>query len=1143
MAWNPGSHQASGNDAHDPIFDGQIDWTVPLDFILEQRMDFTANPQVTHSHEFESFDLSNFGASSAPYSFGDYAFPTQVPMSQQGTVDPSLLSQRHRPTSETDSTSSSFEGHSSGFGKHSSTFSLGTYSTNSSSYSQPHEGDSFNTSKPNKRRFCERTMGDPAPARTQIQLVSPEDMLSMQVDQHAISVFESWLSEDTTTYPEDAEFSNFATLTKLDVGVVKSWFTKRLRAHRMNDSTFETWLSEFPSAYPGDKEFESWAGLSKLSFDDVKLWFAQKLRCKASFIPPSNELSTSGSGVIGVSAAIPSVPVPQQPTILQRAVALLGEEKEPKCEATLDRSLLLRDNNKPFQCTLKCGKKFRTRDDWKRHEEVNWPQEGWVCDLPASAVIAGVRTCTQCETPNPQMGHGETHKKAACSDRPFPRVFHRKDHFSQHFRKVHPHVPWEDYERSSHFSVDSNFPRRCGFCTHTFLHWKDRVEHIGVHFHDEGKDMTEWNDHSDGNEDSGNTDDDEHDDDDDDDDDDEDRSPDDASDSSDDDSDDSPPRSAPKKRAQVGAARSRGQSTTAPSSMNRMLQTGLDLLDLKVPSSTSSTNQNVLQPSLQHSLRRLSFPRRPRFRSISEADYKWAHSDVSVKVHSAKSYDPIETPPYIQTLRSSTSARSTIYQGLPHSRRSDHSTRPESEDDAPVNCSFSDKAYDSALDRGTAGYYKLSNGHSKTLSENPKSPWWRVRPSLIRANPNQNRWLHLLFSLTVSLLIGLIVALSLYLKLKNNTITEATMPTPTMLPQTRILPIAESSIGIAQVVIGTYFSTAASSVLQTKVVYNGGNGQICVRTESQNEWSNVQCLDGANPRADTPLTVLDWLGGPSIYFINADNYLSGIDYIPPDDTWQFSTVRDQKRLTHPHSQLSSVTWFNGTSSWLYYQDIDSQLREFGANDYRDVTWRDGSTGPLGLALPGTGIGTSKWWLLSDGSEVPEEFIEVSGAALHGPVYFVAGKAGHPWVADSYPANDTCNTTFGISAHESMLEKNTRPLANRLDPQGTFWTKGAENTPLSGSAELDFVRSDVQHWWEDYFLIQVTWSNSEWAMSNDTRSLHKDGLVLLPDAASRILPQWVLAQPDIVDDGNNTLIPDVFHGDGTHNTSGKSSQAV
>jgi hypothetical protein len=285
---------------------------------------------------------------------------------------------------------------------------------------------------------------------------------------------------------------------------------------------------------------------------------------------------------------------------------------------------------------------------------------------------------------------------------------------------------------------------------------------------------------------------------------------------------------------------------------------------------------------------------------------------------------------------------------------------------------------------------------SMTSAEGLIRPWWRRRPSLTRTNPKNRRWLYMSFPLTIGSLIGLVVVLILYFRLKSNNTGATSMPTPTILPQSDSMPITDSSIGAADVVIGTYFSTAASGVLQTRLVYNDGKGRLCIRTKSGTAWGNVQCLEGANPRADTPLTVLDWLGGPSIYFITADNYLSGIDNSPLNDTWKFSSVRDQKRPTHEQSQLASVTWFNGTSSWLYYQDSNSQLREFGLDDYRDIAWRDGSIGPLGLALAGSGIGASRWWLLADGSEVLEVFIQVSGGALHGRVYMQS-----VWTSDFY----------------------------------------------------------------------------------------------------------------------------------------------
>lgn len=279
-------------------------------------------------------------------------------------------------------------------------------------------------------------------------------------------------------------------------------------------------------------------------------------------------------------------------------------------------------------------------------------------------------------------------------------------------------------------------------------------------------------------------------------------------------------------------------------------------------------------------------------------------------------------------------------------------------------------------------------------------PWWKRRTALHRAFFGWRRYFYMLLLLTTGLLIGLVVVLVIYLKSKGN---KTAALTETVLQQSNSLPIAESRLGAAAVLIGTYFSTTASSILQTKVVYNGGNGKLCIRTKSGSAWlSNAQCVEGANPRDDTPITVLDWLGGPSIYFITADNFLSGIDHMPLNDTWKISSVASQNRPTHKQSQLASVTWFNGTSAWLYYQDGNNQLREFGIDDYRDNSWRDGSVGPLGLALAGSGIGTARWILA--GNEVLEVFVQVSGGAIHERVYM-----NFAWGANFYAVDGTPNT--------------------------------------------------------------------------------------------------------------------------------------
>ncbi|CZR50163.1 uncharacterized protein PAC_00035 [Phialocephala subalpina] len=414
-------------------------------------------------------------------------------------------------------------------------------------------------------------------------------------------------------------------------------------------------------------------------------------------------------------------------------------------------------------------------------------------------------------------------------------------------------------------------------------------------------------------------------------------------------------------------------------------------------------------------------------------------------------------------------------------------------------------AMDTAIELPTA------TSSPSVSSTSLKFPWriGRRRHCATEQEPEQERKrryflvICILFLVMTGILIGFIVVLVFYIRSKGN-VTEAALPTSILLPQANSMPITDSSIGAADVVIGTYFSTAASGVLQTKLAYNDGKGRLCVRTKSGTDWLNVQCLGGANPRADTPLTVLDWLGGPSIYFITADNLLSGIDHMPLNDTWKFSTLRDQKRPTHKRSQLASVTWFNGTSAWVYYQDANEQLREFGLDDYRGITWRDGSEGPLGLALAGSGIGASRWWLLSDGTEVLEVFVQVSGGALHGRVYMES-----VWKSDFYAVNGTPNTVsegasltstvvhqtnltvvmLAYVASDGYLTVQSRGTANQTNiefdafstPQGIYRGDGGQTTGIaafdsSGHPIIFFVRNDTILEFSAPDVAAANWTN-------------------------------------------------------------------
>jgi hypothetical protein len=124
--------------------------------------------------------------------------------------------------------------------------------------------------------------------------------------------------------------------------------------------------------------------------------------------------------------------------------------------------------------------------------------------------------------------------------------------------------------------------------------------------------------------------------------------------------------------------------------------------------------------------------------------------------------------------------------------------------------------------------------------------------------------------------IAAVVALGvLYGKAKNHPSITLTVSTS---PSADAVPVADSKLGAAAIVLGNMFALPSSAGPESKVVYNGDKAMICVRLKTESLWhSTVQCIEEANPLPNSPLTMLDGIGGPSIYFFTADHFLSGKD--------------------------------------------------------------------------------------------------------------------------------------------------------------------------------------------------------------------------------------------------------------------------
>ena len=133
-------------------------------------------------------------------------------------------------------------------------------------------------------------------------------------------------------------------------------------------------------------------------------------------------------------------------------------------------------------------------------------------------------------------------------------------------------------------------------------------------------------------------------------------------------------------------------------------------------------------------------------------------------------------------------------------------------------------------------------------------------------------------------LVAVIIPLGILYSKKPSTATSNDLQVTTF-QLTNVVPILGSGLGAAEIILGTYFSTSSANKPQAKVIYDGGNGKICIRTKLGTVWlDSIRCVERANPKPFTPLTRCDWIGGPSVAFINTDGYLSSMNHDPKNDT-------------------------------------------------------------------------------------------------------------------------------------------------------------------------------------------------------------------------------------------------------------------
>lgn len=113
-----------------------------------------------------------------------------------------------------------------------------------------------------------------------------------------------------------------------------------------------------------------------------------------------------------------------------------------------------------YHCTYGCGYTTKRKDDWRRHEEINHPQNFWIC---------------------------------SCCPAPLKSAFltHRRDKLNDHVKKVHKGVNLSIVAQDSKVEFNARFYPRCGFCRRVFETWARRNSHIISHF-ESGLSGGEW---------------------------------------------------------------------------------------------------------------------------------------------------------------------------------------------------------------------------------------------------------------------------------------------------------------------------------------------------------------------------------------------------------------------------------------------------------------------------------------------------------------------------------------------------------------------------------------------------------------------------------------------------------------------------
>jgi hypothetical protein len=214
----------------------------------------------------------------------------------------------------------------------------------------------------------------------------------------------------------------------------------------------------------------------------------------------------------------------------------------------------------------------------------------------------------------------------------------------------------------------------------------------------------------------------------------------------------------------------------------------------------------------------------------------------------------------------------------------------------------------------------------------------------------------------------------------------------------------------------------------------------------------------------------------------------------------------------PQSQLSPTTCLYEPSPWLYYQDIDHELPDFGLDNHRDIVWRDGSMG----------MGTdSSRCRSNEDSEVLEVFRPSYLAALYGRFYmdgaWTPDSGASKWkdsdvTAPEWRPEDSMKSleTGNISAlldllglQATVLSSNDGALLFSAHPGSDLSTAALWNCSFPGDASelCNMTATSFATWYLTATDLSSSWLN----------------------ASSEKFPEWTFKLSDMIDDSNDTVI--------------------